>query len=343
MTDPLTPPSCDLTDFQFMPLDVMRLRDSELASNETPEACWAAVLLWAASWHQVPAASVPNDDKWLAKAAGYGRVVREWLRVKDGAMRGFIECSDGRLYHSVVAEKAREAWQAKLEQRWRTEIARIKKHNDRHKTDIHRPPFDEWMSLGCPQGHMLFVPRDTLDCPSTVPRETTSKGQGEGQGQGQGDSYSEAKASGAAGAPPVDNSENPKPEPAKRAAWRDCGKWMVANGMAEATAREVMGLVVKDYPDVAIDALTSAPKKADTPDPKAYLIATAQRLSGERRVSPTVPSIAADQTQQYLEELRTHHDGAEAERGIPEVRAALRERLASARAAITNPPHRAAQ
>jgi hypothetical protein len=30
---PLTPSDCDLTDFAFMPLDVARLRDSELASN----------------------------------------------------------------------------------------------------------------------------------------------------------------------------------------------------------------------------------------------------------------------------------------------------------------------
>ena len=71
LPDPMTPTGCDLTDFAFMPLDVLRLRDSELASNETPEACWAAVLLWAASWHQVPAASIPNDDRWIAKAAGY--------------------------------------------------------------------------------------------------------------------------------------------------------------------------------------------------------------------------------------------------------------------------------
>ena len=37
----------------------------------------------------IPAASIPNDDKWMAQASGYGRVVKEWLRVKDGALRGF--------------------------------------------------------------------------------------------------------------------------------------------------------------------------------------------------------------------------------------------------------------
>lgn len=191
LPEPLVPIDVDLRDFPFMPLDVARLRDSELASNETPEACWAAVLLWAASWHQVPAASVPNDDKWLAKQAGYvsrGKVAREWSEVRIGALRGFVECSDLRLYHPVVAEKAIDAWKAKLRQRLNTECARIKKHNQRHGTSIPYPEFDTWFAAGCPCGHSLPVPGDNND-PSTghtrsVPRETPSKGEGEGEGQG---------------------------------------------------------------------------------------------------------------------------------------------------------------
>ena len=192
---PLTSAECNLQDFAFMPLDVGRLRDSDLASNETPEACWAAVLLWSASWHQVPAGSIPDDDKWMSQQTGYGRIVKEWLKVRAGALRGFVKCSDGRLYHPVVAEKAREAWQAKLEQRYRTECARVKKHNDRHGTRAVVPAFSEWVSLGCPTGNVLpvpvagggcpdVVPRDKSDCPLIVPRETASKGQGQGQGQG---------------------------------------------------------------------------------------------------------------------------------------------------------------
>ena len=45
----------------------------------TPYETRAAVMLWAASWHQIPAASVPNDEKWLAKAAGY--MTSYWLIV----------------------------------------------------------------------------------------------------------------------------------------------------------------------------------------------------------------------------------------------------------------------
>ena len=42
---PLVDANVDLRDFAFMPLDVVRLRDSDLAATESPEACWAAVLL----------------------------------------------------------------------------------------------------------------------------------------------------------------------------------------------------------------------------------------------------------------------------------------------------------
>lgn len=107
---PLTPADCDLQDFAFMPLDVARLRDSELASNETPEACWAAVLLWAASWHQVPAASIPDDDRWMARITKTGR---RWRFVRDAVLRDWVLCDDGRLYQPVVAHYAQRAWEAK--------------------------------------------------------------------------------------------------------------------------------------------------------------------------------------------------------------------------------------
>jgi hypothetical protein len=195
-----------------MPLDVARLRDSDLASDETPEACWAAVLLWCASWHQVPAASIPDSDQWQAKHCGYvaqGRVATGWNRVKKGALRGWVKCDDGRLYHPVVAEKAIDAWRSKMEQRWRTEAARVKKHNQRHELvgpiAVRMPEFDEWMSLGCPQGQPLHVPRDKPQLSLGSPGEIDSKGQGQGQGQGQGLEKQEPSASSAG---PTDDPED---------------------------------------------------------------------------------------------------------------------------------------
>ncbi len=115
---PLLPADVDLADFAFMPLDVRRLRDSRISSVVTGEEFRCAVLLWCAAWHQKPAASLPDDDVELAQLAGFGRAIGEWKVVREGALYGWIKCSDGRLYHSVVAEKAMEAWTEKLEFRW---------------------------------------------------------------------------------------------------------------------------------------------------------------------------------------------------------------------------------
>ncbi len=117
---PLVPAEVDLRDFGYMPLDVLRLRDSDLAALATGDEFKAAVLLWCVSWHQVPAASLPDDDRLLARYSGAGA---GWKKVREEALRGFVKCLDGRLYHPTVAEKANEAWAAKAAQRARTKAA----------------------------------------------------------------------------------------------------------------------------------------------------------------------------------------------------------------------------
>ncbi|WP_249404999.1 DUF1376 domain-containing protein [Stenotrophomonas sp. CFBP 13725] len=126
----------DLRGMPFMPLDVARLRDSDLAIMATGDEFRAAVLLWCAAWNQLPAASLPDNDQALAAYAGFGRDVRGWLAVKPGAMRGFVVCSDGRWYHPVVAEKAVEAWAERKEYR-----AGKEHDNDRKRRER------EWRSL----------------------------------------------------------------------------------------------------------------------------------------------------------------------------------------------------
>jgi|GEM_PF-2146578 len=168
LPDPMVPSDCDLQDFPFMPLQVARLRDSDLAAEAHPEGAWYAVMLWSAAWHQLPAASLPNNDTVLMKLAGLGRDTKTFKKHRDDMLRGFVECSDGRLYHPVVAEQAVAAWTGKLEQRWRTECARIKKANQRNGTDLPSPNFDEFMasrSPACPPNGPETVPKDTEECP----------------------------------------------------------------------------------------------------------------------------------------------------------------------------------
>lgn len=124
---PPVPPDVDLTDFGFMPLDCARFRDSGLAAEEDPAAGFFAVVLWTVAWHQIPAASLPGSDVALAKLAGFGRDLAGWSAVRAGALRGFERCSDGRLYHRVIAEKALEAWIGRLNDRIRGGMGNAKR------------------------------------------------------------------------------------------------------------------------------------------------------------------------------------------------------------------------
>ena len=54
---PLIPASCDLRDFPAMMLECGTLRDSDFAMLANGDEFRAGVLLWAASWHQLPAAN----------------------------------------------------------------------------------------------------------------------------------------------------------------------------------------------------------------------------------------------------------------------------------------------
>ncbi len=111
LPDPLTPADCDLRGLPYMPLDVIRLLDSDMFAEATGDEFKAAVALWCKSWTQIPAGSLPNKDKVLAELSR----AKNWKRVKETAMRGWILCSDDRWYHPVVAEKALNALPAREE------------------------------------------------------------------------------------------------------------------------------------------------------------------------------------------------------------------------------------
>lgn len=116
---PLTPADCDLREFSFMPVDIVRLFGSRFHAIANDAEWRAGLTLWLKSFHQVPAGSIPDDDTELTRMSELGRDVRAWRKVKLVALHGWIKCSDGRLYHPVVCEKADEAWRRKLQQRER--------------------------------------------------------------------------------------------------------------------------------------------------------------------------------------------------------------------------------
>lgn len=113
MYDPLPPPlttdDLDIRDCPWMPLEVVRLCDSDLMDQD-PAVVVAAIRSWCKAWHQVPAGSLPDNDRALARLLAPHDGLEGWLRLRaSGALRGWVKCADGRLYHPVVCTKAVEA------------------------------------------------------------------------------------------------------------------------------------------------------------------------------------------------------------------------------------------
>ncbi|WP_416146339.1 DUF1376 domain-containing protein [Pseudomonas aeruginosa] len=228
---PLVPVEVDLRGLPFMPLDVVRLLDSDLFALTSGDEFKAALSLWCKAWLQVPAASLPNDDRVLAHLSGAGA---RWRKVKDMALRGWQLCSDDRLYHPVIAEKALAAWEERVAYRERrgNETERLRRHREEHKrlreqlrelgfTYPHNTSMETLRAalqdaeLNIHRGVSSNAPvRVSGPSPETQPLRLR-EGQGQGQGEGQGEGYlkdpplpPEGDAAGAA-------SDRPRPKPRK--------------------------------------------------------------------------------------------------------------------------------
>lgn len=125
---PLTPPDCDLRGLEYMPLLGHHLFGSDFNAKAADGEWRAAVTLWWAAWMQVPAGSLPDDDVALCRLADLGRDVKVWRRLRTMALHNFVRCSDGRLYHPVLAKQALIAWDKRLKERDRKAQWRAKQH-----------------------------------------------------------------------------------------------------------------------------------------------------------------------------------------------------------------------
>ena len=92
-----------------------------------------ALRLWWASWKQNPAGSLPAADYALCQLAGCGDVLDAWLAVKGEALRGWVKCSDGRLYHPVVCEQAEIAYKYRQRATASASGETARKHREREE------------------------------------------------------------------------------------------------------------------------------------------------------------------------------------------------------------------
>lgn len=248
--DPLTPADCDLRGMEWMPMFGSRLFTSDFEARASDEVFRAAVRLWWMAWQQVPAASLPDDDFVLCKLAGLGRDMKTWKRFREfDALHGFTLCSDGRLYHGLLAEQAREAWDRRVRERGRKAAYRASKNHSG--------------SGGTGNGHDADVPRDKsgtgrgpgLGLVADVPVPVRSDRTGQDRtGTGQSKKGSELRSAADGGAKP--------PPDVRNELWAE-GLTILRGliGKSDQQSRALLGKLLKTANDdcaVALDALRRA-------------------------------------------------------------------------------------
>lgn len=204
LPEPLVPSEVDLREFSYMPLYTDRLMRSRtwLRCKRRPELAFYLINLWGASWHELPSASLPDDDDQLADFARCDP--HKWDDIKQSVMTesGWILCSDGRWYHPVVAEIALQSW------------AGCKTKEQKRAADRERKRLRKGAAIGIPSSSarvpMEFhsVPRDRPG----IPAENALKGREERIEEGSVDSY-ESTAAAAAPWPSVFPGTQPRAKP----------------------------------------------------------------------------------------------------------------------------------
>lgn len=283
---PLLPPNCDLRDFPFMPVDIARLFGSEFHALSDDAAWRAGVTLWLRSYHQVPAASLPDDDVALARLAELGRDLRTWRKIKSSALRGWIKCSDGRLYHKVVAEKALEGWLEKLLQRKSSAAGNAKRYNYEFDATEHDQAIEDAAGMlaainpqsrslshkrptGTPGGTKIQTKKPPGGSPDSLPPGSQGKGR-----EGKKEKNSDLRS--AAGAPP-----EPMDEDAKKVLFSSGLKWLADKSKKpEDAVRPLLGRMLSDiggdpYASVLLGIFRDA-KREGKADPIGWIQAMIQ-------------------------------------------------------------------
>jgi len=128
---PMVPAEVDLRGLDYMPLLGGRLFESDFYLDADDAEFRTGVRLWWAAWNQVPAGSLPSADHRLRKLAGLEENASKWRKVKEVSLHGFVECSDGRLYHPVIAAQALIAWEKRAEIQAERDNTTERKRRDR--------------------------------------------------------------------------------------------------------------------------------------------------------------------------------------------------------------------
>ena len=101
----------DVRDLDGFMLNVERLMASELVALSSHEVIAAALFLWCRAWKQLPAASLPDDDRVMA---AFSRLpYARFKKLKPEVLRGFTKHADERWYHRTLSAEALVAFARK--------------------------------------------------------------------------------------------------------------------------------------------------------------------------------------------------------------------------------------
>jgi hypothetical protein len=302
MPAPMTPADCDVRSFPYMPVDVARLLESDLFGLSTGDEFKAAFALWSRSWGQVPAASMPNDERLLARACGVS--VSEWRTLAPVALKGWDLCSDGRLYHPVVAEKALTAWIERLSLQERSAKGNAAKYGRTVDGHLFAQAIDAAVACLAVVAPALALKWGKLpQGPAMAPTGSAEGSNGEGQNLPTKLNGTEHLPGGAANAAPADPNKE---------AWQRGVALLAAAGLTEAKARAFFGKLLKDNSLEARDLLPSVVKAEGlgTADPQGYLTQAAKAVAGRRGAqATTVPTSDEWTAEQWATAVRLWREG----------------------------------
>ena len=224
----LVPGEVDLRDFQFTPLYRSRLFGSSFHARSTDAEWRAGMTLWLKSW--VPAGTLPDDNIDLCRLAELGRDMKAWTRIRKGAMRGWIKCSDGRLHHPVVAQGVMEAWARRDVAKRKGRAGAAKRWTEQGKDA------SPTASAAGPPDPSAEAPANTGTVPANIAEALSENSPGivaaidetvsddsNRQGQGQGHSSASLRSADAEASLPVGKptDESPSALDVKTGLWRD--------------------------------------------------------------------------------------------------------------------------
>jgi len=259
---PLVPADVDCVDLDGFMLNVERLMASELVALSSHEVVGAALFLWCRAWKQRPAASLPDDDRVLAAFARLSTA--RFRKLKNEILRGFVKCSDGRLYHAVLAAEALNGFERK-------QAFRKKRDTDAERLRKWRESQKETPSVTVGETH--------------VETHGETRFVAEGQGQGQGQVVKKERTT-----LRVDASASPRSiaEEVKAALFGPCLRYLTAS-TPDAQARSLIGKWRRDYGDVDAAAAIAEAEKASASQPVEFIIGVLQRRNANRRPDPNGP------------------------------------------------------